>query len=151
MLQSGTSGTDHTQQSIQLCIGLLLKDLYFSRSLSPSLAFTSLMLSPLPLGVEDPGAAGQWFLSRVYHSIKSSWHWHFSLVQAELESAATQLWNALQKWCEAEFISGWDSEKVGLDVQEVPLTLPPLWTGGEGVSAGGIERQPESGQWPTAL
>lgn len=57
-----------------------------------------------------------------------------------------QLWNALQKWCEAEFISGWDSEKVGLDVQEVPLTLPPLWTGGEGVSAGGIERQPESGQ-----
>lgn len=31
-------------------------------------------------------------------------------------------------------------------MQEVPLTLPPLWTGGEGVSAGGIERQPESGQ-----
>lgn len=53
MLRSGTSGIDHTQHSIQLCIGLLLKDSYFSRSLSPSLAFTSLMLSPLALGVKE--------------------------------------------------------------------------------------------------
>lgn len=59
MLQSGMGGIDHTQQSLQMCIRLLLKDSYFSRSPSPSLAFTSLMLSPLALGVEEPGAAGQ--------------------------------------------------------------------------------------------
>lgn len=57
-----------------------------------------------------------------------------------------QLWTALQKWCKAEFISSWDPEKVRRDVQEVPGAPPPLWTGGEGISAGGIERQPESGE-----
>lgn len=112
MLQPGMSGIEKTQQSLQMCIKLLLKDLYFSRSPSPMLAFTSPLLSPLSPDVEKPEAVGQGFLSRVYHSIKSSWCWHFSLFQAESETAAAWLWIALQQ----KQSLNWDPDKVGLDV-----------------------------------